>query len=285
MSLQYALIPPSSLVPQWDCGTISFGLSHEIQKDSRLKSYYSGLRREGRFWILDNGADELGIGLDNSSELVSLIKECNPSEFILPDVIDDGKLTLLKGEAFLDQNVSRLDPTLSYMGVVQATSFSEFVDNYLFWIRERRCSSIGISYNYHFDDIPSEYRVTLGSETKALACASRRLSVLKWINISGVVSKPLHMLGTNDILEFSLLRLLHLEKNVRSTDTTAPFAATQSGVSFEGPMPHLLGDKNWDKLDFRSTCWSPKNFEDVSSPTASLLAHNMNLYRRAVTGE
>lgn len=251
--MKTAVIPPTCLLKTRDIGSISFGLCHEIQRDTEYADYYQNL---DKFWILDNGADELGSGVQGE-ELFYLASQMSPSELILPDVLEDFPETVRRSKKFYETYSHRLPCSLRYMGVAQGKTFAEWISCYMMWFRSKGVDTIGIPYDLPFEDIPGFSESMVVRQTNAGRCAARRIALLMHLKENDLLKKTIHLLGSNDIYEFVIIRAVGLDKYIRSTDSTMAFAATANGELLNclpSQIPSIPTDKKWPKLDFQSSC-------------------------------
>src|SRR5947209_1926868 len=90
---------PRDQMVSYDWGNECYALAHECLKSQEAVEYYRE-HRDGRSMILDNGADELGVGM-SGEELRYLIGAFEPTLVILPDVLKNGPVTVFRSDRFL----------------------------------------------------------------------------------------------------------------------------------------------------------------------------------------
>lgn len=244
--MKTAVNPPES-VPEWDLGSLSYGLAHEALRSENYLQRLKDIAMGPRYLILDNGADELGVGLDGD-EFYSLIQEVKPQEMILPDVIGDPFETLKRGRAFLDRD---LEGT-TVMAVAQGLNFDEWINCYLSWTSDSRVDVIGVPYDIEFDVRP-EQMGDLDQFTRTELRTLRRYNLVSYLSSHDLARKPVHLLGMNGLEEFRL----HVVSGfpfIRSNDTTAPFGSALAGRTWEdgdsGPRdyPSLRFDASREEM-------------------------------------
>ncbi|WP_267716713.1 hypothetical protein [Streptomyces sp. CoH17] len=246
--MKSAVNPPIDL-PQWDLGSMSYGLAHEAVKSNkylnRLKSLASWHRR---YLILDNGADELTEGL-RGQEYIDLLNEIEPQEFILPDVLQDGEETYKRSVQFIKElEVAGWifdgdDRFQKVMAVAQGKTFTEWINCYTKFLSLPEVNIIGIPYDIDFDVNMSQTREMSKTEARAL----NRINLLQHLLAKGMLTKPIHLLGMNNLDEFRTLSAYSNVLNIRSNDTTAPFAAAMVGRKW---VNGHSGEKDWPALHF-----------------------------------
>jgi len=93
--------------------------------------------------------------------------------------------------------------------------------------------------------------------------------------VSSLLPARIHLLGINELFEFSLIEKYGLRDFVFSNDTTAPYAAALSGKSFLMESGGIFsGEKDWDRLDF--------SIREMTEEQEQLLIRNFVLYKEAV---
>ena len=247
--------------PELNVGSFKYGLAHEALKNEEYKNYLESSASE-YFTILDNGADELGEGL-SGSELLDLAEYIVPSELILPDVLGDSEATLKNSYDFLTKYRTSL-VGLSLMAVPQGKTLNEWVTCFRRFNEDPSINTIGVPYDIDFDvtqelfsqedygsivsyldRVPSLRLCTVDeSSTKTKKRARRRLNLVRLLFKFGLVSKPIHLLGMNDLWELDQYSKIQT-KLIRSNDTTAPFACSKRRWEYLDS-----GEKDWPALDF-----------------------------------
>jgi hypothetical protein len=240
-----------------------YGLAHEA-KDSA--EYLYTLRERGdRYLILDNGADELGTGM-TGEDLADLIEAVEPNELILPDVLEDSDATIHASEEFYRNYRGLLKAhgttgDMKLMAVAQGQDLASFLRCYRRWVNWSSVKILGIPYDIEFwtqEDLTEEGHDYSKAEVHAL----KRLQLLTYLKREGLIKKPIHLLGINNLWElrqYRQQRVNELQGLIRSNDTTAPFAGAMAGKDFRN------GDdleKDWPRLDFKAE-WGEKQSELV----------------------
>jgi hypothetical protein len=233
---------------QFDWGHDHYALAHEcLGNDDLIEFYATSIKPV----ILDNGADELGEGM-NGYELQSLIEAIKPDYCILPDVLENAQLTRERGLEFLSQ-AHNLEHQPKWMAVIQGTSVAEWMQELHFWLGEG-VDLIGIPYDINFE-IPDEEKF----KTKSRQWAFRRAWLLEnictmYLNRWG--DKQIHLLGVNDVCEFQMIREYvdnTIYSKIRSNDTTAPYAAAAHDKFFSIEDGIITShEKDWPALNFHN---------------------------------
>lgn len=245
-------------------GSLFYGLAHEAQKSEKYKSWLTKRASEHhRDVILDNAADELGVGLAGQG-LFDLANEIKPQELILPDVLQDSEQTLKNTfdfyNTFFDEVSEQSRPR--FMVVAQG----ETLEEYLYCLKEfyawGKYDVLGVPYDIEFD-VPADgftQAVNLETlknfdglsfvspeDTRTVKRAKRRLNLIRYLQKLNLLVKPIHLLGMNNLKELKAYQYSTARNWIRSNDTTAPFAAAKTELTWSLGES---GEKNWDALDF-----------------------------------
>lgn len=98
-------------------------LSPEVRNDAIR--FWRTCKESGHFIILDNGAYELGAAMD-PNQYMEIVQLLEPSEIVLPDVLQDGKRSIAGAKIFMDTFHRELENYRNrggqLMAVVQADS-------------------------------------------------------------------------------------------------------------------------------------------------------------------
>lgn len=239
--------------PEMNVGSIVYGLAHEAQRDVWYRTHLQSCAESTRYTILDNGADELGTGM-KGDEYAKLIREIKPDEIILPDVLGDTEQTLFNSQQFFEEYYHHLGYEPKMMGVAQGLTFDDWercYNRFAFWAS---VDVIGIPYDIEFD-VPGCDASAIESKTQRRAL--RRYELVRYLHLAQNTSKPIHLLGMNNLDELCHYRDNGLSWRVRSNDTTAPFAAASEHRKWLG---NRYEEKDWKALDF-SVEWSDEQEE------------------------
>lgn len=223
--MKTAVNPPES-VPHWDLGSMSYGLAHEAARSSGYLDRLVQFGLTDRYLILDNGADELGEGMDGD-DFYELVQQVKPDEIILPDVIQNPEETLKRGKAFLERDLK----DLTVMAVAQGKSFDDWINNYLTWTADDRVHVLGIPYDIDFDISPDR-EPSPEHFNKTEIRALRRYNLISYLDSHKLMNKPAHLLGMNNLEELRL-HVVSGFPMIRSNDTTAPFGSALVGRRWE----------------------------------------------------
>lgn len=255
----------------------SYALVHLFKEYPSYYTFYKKEVERGRKVLLDNSIFELGEAYD-SEEFAEWVKELSPTEYIIPDVLEDAKGTKENYLSFVDKYPSLPGDAVA---VVQGKTYDEIKDLYLFFATQDRVQKIAISFDYSYylsEDClnfakPLNYA---GDGNKWLSYAYGRITLLKRLHDDGVLSikKKVHLLGCSLPREFSFYRYLDLDEHISSLDTSNPIVAGILGKKYEA---NGLEEK-----------WSVKLVDYINAElTVDQIQtswYNVNMFRRIVNG-
>lgn len=167
-------------------------------------SIIDAISRRDSYKILDNGCYELdkSISLD---ELFECAEHINASEIILPDSMGKFQETLKLTTDALEYAYSRGIKKYQYMGVIQGTTWDEYMACASLFLSIREITCIGIPKKF--------MRNSCGSDREAALV--RALFVQEIADKAEALQKTIHMLG----LSWSIMELTSVAHLVRSCDT------------------------------------------------------------------
>lgn len=248
-------VNPPTFYPHYDLGSYSYLLAHVAQEDNVYFARCKSIGEDrGRFSILDCSTDELGEGIDGDVYF-TLVHVIHPTEYIIPDILGNGVKSLTKGRAFLEKYAAEIPPGTNAMAVAQGLTYEDFINCYLAWLADDRVASIGIPYDIEFPINPTIEYPDLSAHSYRHGI--NRVALMTHLLNKGMLTKPIHLLGFNNTIELKLYAEIP-GANIRSMDTTAPFAAAAEGKTWEEGDS---GPKDWKPLDFSANLLDPKIVE------------------------
>lgn len=235
--------------PELNVGWGVYGLAHEALKSKEYRERLVTQAKSDRVLILDNGADELGEGLQGE-EFWDLVEEVRPDVVIAPDVLKDGPETIHRTTRFLYELSSRealVDfGDMKVMGVAQGKTLDEWINSYLSLISNSRIHIVGVPYDVDFSVVKGDEYALRGKKSSRER-SENRVDLMAYLQNRGLLLKTVHFLGLNDLGEFLHHRTQAYDVEVWN-DTTAPFAAAVDGRHWEVDKS---GEKDWPSLDFQ----------------------------------
>lgn len=272
-----AAVNPPFAAQHWDLGSMSYALAHLVEQSPEYKKRTLKLTQslhENRTapLILDNGADELGEGF-YGARFFDMISEIQPYEVIAPDVLGNLEKTRERTFSFLDDSNNQIPYGTGIMAVLQGGDRDKVLELLREYEEDDRITTIGIPYDLLFETPTDIGLPSFSTGHKSWEHSRRRAAFLFSEDFQATCKKEIHLLGMNTLWEFSLYKKFEekVPANLRSNDTTAPFAAGLNLSAWKSVEDS--GDKNWPALKFE---WKPLADQAVKS------LHNLILYFDAV---
>ena len=249
-----------------------YALVHLFETEPNYYKFYQQSVSMGRHVLLDNSIFELGKAFE-SSKYVDWIEKLQPTEYIIPDVLENALGTIDSAETFLKQYKDRIKknaPNTKTIGVVQGKSYSDIVMCYNFLDKFINVDKIAISF-----DLPFYYSSVCPHPNKWVGCALGRVQTIVNLLKDGIINKnkPHHLLGCSLPIEF-----MYYRKDfdwIETIDTSNPIVHGLLGINYE---PCGLVDKQTIKLvDLLHS--------DPDKKTKDVIYSNIGQFRTFVRGE
>ena len=190
-------------------------LVHLLDEYPEYKKHFMEFSKTGGDIILDNSIFELGTAFD-ADKFADKIRELKPTQYIIPDVLDDGPATIENYKKF----VSKYDdlPGIK-IGVVQGKTYDEFKKCYEFM--STNADKISIPFTASCFNNMTNYTNKLDKW-----CYGRPITIFK-LQEDDVwnFDKPHHLLGCSLYKEFKNSRKFYKKSNIVSLDTSNPVVA------------------------------------------------------------
>jgi len=187
-------------------------LVHLLELHEEYLNFCLQSRKEGRMSIMDTSIFELGKAFDHA-KYAGWITKLKPTEYILPDVLEDYKGTIKGSMRFKET----YDLKGIQIGVVQGKTFEELKNCYLELDRDLNVDKIAFSFDYHFF---TEYFSHPNKWVSFMIGRVRLINEFMNLNIINK-QKPHHLLGCSNPLEFSFYK--HPDYNfIKTIDTSSP---------------------------------------------------------------
>ena len=242
-----------------------YALVHLFETEPTYLQFFKDSLAQGRTVLLDNSIFELGTAFD-SDKFAHWIKELQPTEYIIPDVLED---TLGTMDNALDWKEKYSDLPGKTIGVVQGKSYSDLVQCYDYLDNIIGVDKIAISFDYSY------YLEVCPHPNKWMGYTLGRVQTLTRLLNDGVINtkKPHHLLGCALPIEFMFYRQGF--KWLESLDTSNPIVHALLDFGYE---PGGLVSKKSIKL-----------IELLNTPEPSVAAmhtikHNIQYFRSYVHG-
>ena len=219
-------------------------LVHLLPTHEKYKDFYFESVRKGRHVLLDNSIFELGVAYD-SREYAQWILDLKPTEYIIPDVLENTHETISSFQAFKKEYG---DLPGKVIGVVQGKNYQELVECYKFMASHVDKIAISFDYSYYLEE-GEESTIELKTivehlnlpdtafESKWCKYAVGRFKLIKSLIRDNVwEDKPHHLLGCSVPWEFKLLNKSLQNNKVRTIqtiDTSNPIVAGLTGKCYD----------------------------------------------------
>ena len=242
-----------------------YALVHLFETEPTYLQFFKDSLAQGRTVLLDNSIFELGTAFD-SDKFADWIKELKPTEYIIPDVLED---TLGTMDNALDWKEKYSDLPGKTIGVVQGKSYADLVQCYDYLDNIIGVDKIAISFDYSY------YLEVCPHPNKWMGYALGRVQTLTRLLNDGVINtkKPHHLLGCALPIEFMFYR--EGFKWLESVDTSNPIVHAILGFGYE---PGGLDSKKSIKLI------ELLNTPEPSVATMHTIKHNIQYFRSYVHG-
>lgn len=183
-------------------------LGQEYKKSQSYREYTHKAIKDGRFTILDSGMGDHGDFLTNK-EMFELVKELHPSEVIPTDNLYNKELTIQHTQQMIDwMKKDGLLETTKILMCPQGNTIDEYISCWKWAIDNECVSTIGMSKK----TVP---HVIVG-EANDLNIAKARHIMYDILKVRGLMTKPIHMLGSEGPFEYEYYGD---DKMIRSTDS------------------------------------------------------------------
>jgi len=222
------IIPPINHLSLTHKGDSYYVLAHLYLRNVNYRMFFKKRVKEGKFVTLDNSAAERSLVTED--KLIEIVKDLMPNEVIAPDVLFDKQTTLDNLDRFISRMASEdLLNKVEIFACPQGNTQEEWLECYREMLCNKYVKVIGLSkiavpycwYNQSKDD-------------KNIAEA--RQICVKYLDIHGLIMKPLHLLGMGDCHEYSAYK----HKLLRSTDSCYTVLSAINNIQFkEGKIERI----------------------------------------------
>ena len=242
-----------------------YALVHLFETEPTYYQFFKDSVAQGRHVLLDNSIFELGTAFD-SERYAHWIKELQPTEYIIPDVLENALGTM---DNALDWKEKYSDLPGKTIGVVQGKTYEDLVQCYDYLDTVIGVDKLAISFDYSY------YLEVCPHPNKWMGYALGRVQTLTRLLHDGVINteKPHHLLGCALPIEFMFYRKEF--KWLESLDTSNPIVHALLGIGYE---PGGLDAKKSLKLI------ELLNTPEPSVATMHTIKHNILYFRSFVHG-
>ena len=211
-----ALLAESRIFNDFD-----YCLVHLLDQYPEYLQFFKSSLEQGRTVILDNSIFELGIAF-NSDIFAKWILDLRPTEYIIPDVLEDSLSTIKNLEDWVEKY---LDLPGKKIGVVQGKTYKEIVECYQ--KVDLYCDKIAISFNY------SLYESLFPHISQIVSWSMGRVLLINLLMKEGVINyaKPHHLLGCSSPEEFRFYQA-PVYNFIESIDSSNPIVHGLLGIVY-----------------------------------------------------
>ena len=203
-----------------------YALVHLFEENVDYYNKFKEAIAKGRHVILDNSVFELEEAFD-SDRFLYWINKLQPTEFIIPDVLEDSYSTIQRLGEWLTLYQPQVTSGSKTIGVVQGNDFDDLV--YCYEHVAPLVDKVAISFDYSF--MCPEKNYTPATRCEVFMRSRQRL--IKDLLKAGVIdtSKPHHLLGCFLPQEF----IAYKEYDwIDTIDTSNPVVHGINGIHYEG---------------------------------------------------
>jgi len=204
-----------------------YALVHLFETEPDYYNYFVESLEQGRKVILDNSIFELGQAFD-SEKFLRYIKLLKPTEYIIPDALEDCLATMDNALDWKEKYLWLIDENVSKsIGVVQGKSYEDLVNCYQYLDEVINVDKIAFSFDYsYYLDICPHHNKWVGYTMGRVTTLSRMLE-------DGIINKnkPHHLLGCALPIEFMFYR--EGFEWLESLDTSNPIVHAILNISYE----------------------------------------------------
>jgi hypothetical protein len=241
-----------------------YALVHLFEECQEYYDYFIESKSLGREVLLDNSIFELGVAF-NSDKFAEWITKLQPTEYIVPDVLEDSSATMNSFEKFIEKYK---DLPGKKIGVVQGKTYKELYDCYSFM--SNKADKIAISFDYSY------YLTTgLGKNKYQQYCNGRYKLINDLISDNIInLNKPHHLLGCSLPAEFGFYGSWpKTYKFIQTLDTSNPVVNGMHNIKYE---TYGVRDKLSTKL---IDVFYVKNIKEKG---IELIKHNIQHFKKIV---
>lgn len=257
---------PLSILPQSrKYNDYDYALVHLFDEIPEYYNFFVESLKQGRRVILDNSIFELGTAF-NSEQFLHWVNKLKPTEYIIPDVLEDAIGTMANADEWKQQYLIQVEPGIKSIGVVQGKTYQELVNcyNHLDTIVQVDKLAISFDYSYYLEVCPHP--------NKWMGYTLGRAQTLARLLKDGIIntSKPHHLLGCALPIEFFFYR--EGFDWIETLDTSSPIVHGLCDIVYEpggiinkqsikladliyyNPSEEQVEKINWNLSVFRSYC-------------------------------
>ncbi len=197
-----------------------YALVHLFEQNREYYNFYKESLKQGRQVLLDNSIFELEEAFDED-KFAFWIKELLPTEYIIPDSLENKEKTLSNLFSWLNKYNTLPGKKI---GVIQGKTYSELVECYK--VINEHCDKIAISFDYSY------YTTSFPHPNKHVSWMLGRVKLLGDLVKDGIINenKEHHLLGNSLPIEG---KFYSNYKWISSMDTSNPVVHAIKNIRYE----------------------------------------------------
>jgi hypothetical protein len=236
-----------------------YALASLFDNVSGYYEYFKQSKKEGRKILLDNGVFEEGVAMKDK-DYVNWIKDLQPDEYIVPDVMGDMHRTVVNFQKWL---LEYQDLPGKKIGVVHGYTIEEFIECYKYMSTYADKIAINFSQSFYQEIYPQQQGMS-----KEIKQAQGRLWITGHLHSLGIwnAEKPHHLLGASVPSEFSAYVERHpsfVYKSIESIDTSNPIVYAIVKGRYPKHISGVVTKETTKVKDLITTPYSDKLLIDV----------------------
>ena len=222
--------PLSMLALSREYNDYCYALVHLFETHPDYYQFFVESLNSGRHVLLDNSIFELGTAFD-THKYISWIYKLNPTEFIIPDVLESCDGTLESANTFLQNFYADgsefVENNSKLIGVVQGKNYNELIKCYSVLDEVFKVDKLAISFDYSY------YTEVFPHPNKWVSFMMGRVLTLTRLMNDGIINKnkPHHLLGCSHPREFSFYTGPEYAW-IETLDTSSPIVHGLKGISY-----------------------------------------------------
>jgi len=239
-----------------------YALTHLFEEQQGYFNFFKESIEIGRSVLLDCSTFELGEAFD-SVKYASWINKLNPTEYIIPDVLESCDETINSAKRWVN-DIYNIQTSSRSIGVVQGKNYGELVKCYTA-LDSLGVDKLAISFDYAY------YAEVFPHPNKWVAFMMGRVLTLTRLMNDGVINKnkPHHLLGCSHPREFSFYTGPEYSW-IETLDTSSPIVHGLKGISYSDKIG------SWEKEKTKLVDLLDAN---PDKETLKLIRHNIALFK------
>ena len=260
--------PLSLLKESREYNSYCYALVHLFETEPEYYKFFQESVQTGRHVLLDNSIFELGTSFE-SERYLHWINELSPTEFIIPDVLEDTLGTMDKALEWKEEYEPGVNAGIKTIGVVQGKSYNDIINCYDYLDTVIKVDKIAFSFDYSY------YLEVCPHPNKWMSYTLGRIQTLTRLLNDGIINKtkPHHLLGCALPIEFMFYRKGF--EWIESMDSSNPIVHGLLGIGYE--CGGLLDKQSIKLVDLIHTIPTLNQMNFIN--------HNIKRFRSYVNGE